>query len=274
MPAPCPGCPAPEDGVTTSRLDAIPTDWSLLRNAFQGTVTLAGPARNALVLRYNRAIRRYLVALLKAESDAEDVAQEVLANLLTGKFAAADADKGRFRDYLKRAVRNTALNFLRKEQRRKARDRGWFLRSERPAAAPPSLAGPDDSDPEWTAQWRRLVLEHTFERLRAYQHGRADLVYFELMKARADQPDADNKRLAERLHAATGRRLSDGAFRAMLLRARRKFAELLLEEVASGLNTATPLRVEEELVELGLMEYVRDFLPQDWHTRGELREPD
>src|SRR4051812_26095858 len=101
------------------RLDEIGTSWSLLRRAHQGP--MIGAARNALVLRYYQAIARYLNDLMKDEEDASEVAQDVLVRLLNGNFTGATAEKGRFRDYLKKAVRNTALTFLRLKQKRAAR---------------------------------------------------------------------------------------------------------------------------------------------------------
>ena len=47
---------------------------------------------------------------------------------------------------------------------------------------------------------------------------------------------------------------------------------LLTEEIARCLDDPTPERVEEELAESGLLEYVRDFLSPAWRTRGELRD--
>ena len=35
---------------------------------------------------------------------------------------------------------------------------------------------------------------------------------------------------------------------------------------------ATPDEIEEGLIDLGLIEYVRPFLPDDWRENGELRE--
>jgi hypothetical protein len=39
-----------------------------------------------------------------------------------------------------------------------------------------------------------------------------------------------------------------------------------------GLADPSPDRVTEELAALGLLEYVRDFLPPDWSARGKLVE--
>ena len=77
--------------------------------------------------------------------------------------------------------------------------------------------------------------------------------------------------IAKALQAA-GKRFRADAVRQQLRRARLRFAELLVQEVARGIDDPTPARLEEELIDVGLMEYVRDFLPADWRTTGELRE--
>lgn len=264
-----PAAPAPDDGAPPSRFDAIATDWSLLRRAGASTGALTEPARHTLVLRYRRAIRRYLVALLQNETDAEDVAQDVLRRILDGKFAKAEAARGRFRHYLKQALRRAAGSFVQRDRIQQERRKRWFDRFRRADDTPLDFDLSAEQERQWLTQWRLAVLEHTFERLEDYQREHPGCVYVELLRARAAYPDDDNQQLAGRLLAATGP-LKNGAFRALLMRARRRFAELLLEEVAAGLDDATPAAVEEELVELGLLELVRDFLPPDWRTRGEL----
>jgi hypothetical protein len=47
---------------------------------------------------------------------------------------------------------------------------------------------------------------------------------------------------------------------------------MLLEEVSRLITNPTPERVQEELATIGLMEYVKDFLPTDWKKTGELTD--
>src|SRR5262249_23195157 len=82
------------------RLEDISTEWSLIHNPVQ------------FVMRYAPAIQRYLAALIKPPSDAEDVAKEFFLRVVKNGFVHARRERGRFRDYVKTAVRNTALNFL------------------------------------------------------------------------------------------------------------------------------------------------------------------
>ena len=67
--------------------------------------------------------------------------------------------------------------------------------------------------------------------------------------------------LAARTSTLTGRPLRADAFRKQVSRARFMLAKLLVREVIQTLDRPTPEQVKEELVELSLWEYVRDFLP-------------
>src|SRR5262245_12884862 len=135
-----PGCqPAP-------RLNDISTCWLRARD----------PAY--LAARYALAIRRYLEALLKNAHDAEEVAQDFLLRVHEQGLDGADPGRGRFRDYLKKAVRNAALNFLRREQA--PGRRALPLRPEGLADA----AGPR-AERQWLAEWRRGLLERAWQAL-------------------------------------------------------------------------------------------------------------
>ena len=59
-----------------SRIDAIPTQWSLVRDAHQaGTPQTAAAARQAIVLRYAKSIRRYIGGIVKQSDDADELAR-------------------------------------------------------------------------------------------------------------------------------------------------------------------------------------------------------
>jgi DNA-directed RNA polymerase specialized sigma24 family protein len=245
-----------------ARLDEIATDWSLLRLAHQPSVTGSGPARDALALRYNGAIRSYVGALVKEEHDADELAQEALVRILRGTFSGADPQRGRFRDLLKVAVQNLVRTYWTRKQRRTGKNIDVS-----------NLAEADSlSDGEWTAQWQRSVLQLTWAALQAFEREHPGSIAWTLLRLRADHPDDDSTELAARLSQAIGRTIQPAAMRQQLRRARLRFAQLVVEEVARGLDDPTPERVVEELIEVGLMEYVRDFLPPDWRARGELRE--
>jgi DNA-directed RNA polymerase specialized sigma24 family protein len=254
----------PENAGQPARLNDIATNWSLLRLAHQDSVTTAGAARNSLVLRYNGAIRNYLGLLIQDEQDADDVAHVLVVRLLNGDFAGADPERGRFRDYLAVAARNLVRSYW----ERKGRGRGAAVDVEQLPAA----AGASPCDEQFLSAWRKSMLDRAWAALEEYQRTHTSSVSWTMLRLRADHPDEDSAQLAARLSRATGRPFRAAAMRQQLRRARLRFAQFLLEEVARGLNDPTPERVEEELIDTGLIDYVRDFLPPDWRTRGELQE--
>jgi RNA polymerase sigma-70 factor (ECF subfamily) len=66
--------------------------------------------------------------------------------------------------------------------------------------------------------------------------------------------------MAEQLSATLGKPLTAAGVRQTLHRAREKFADLVLEEVLHSLATPTVEQLEEELTELGLLDYCRPAL--------------
>jgi RNA polymerase sigma-70 factor (ECF subfamily) len=244
------------DASGGSRLDAIGTQWSLVRQAHvSGQPQAIGAARQTLVLRYAKAVRRYVGGMVKKAEDADELAQEVVVRLLKGDFAGADPNRGRFRDLLKTAVRNMVHNHWAKSNRR------------RPADVALDSVAEDRPDPEWDAAWQQNVLDHAWASFKEQERGSPS---FTLMKLRTEFPDDTSDQLAEKLSAKTGTVVRPDACRQMLRRARLRFAEVLLREVQVGLAEPSAERVVEELAGLGLLEYVRDFLPADWKASGRL----
>src|SRR5438105_15492605 len=89
--------PVPEPVTQKLRLDQITTVWSMLGD----------PAK--FIMRYAPAIQRYFVAMIPNRHDAEEAIQDFLMRVMQSGFVKADAQRGRFRDYLRTAVRHAAL---------------------------------------------------------------------------------------------------------------------------------------------------------------------
>ncbi len=239
------------------RLDAITTRWSLIRQA-RASDPAAKAARSVLVLRYAKAVRSYVGGMLKDATDADELAQDVIVRLLKGDFAGADPTRGRFRDLLKTAARNMVRHFWEKQARR------------RPVDADLGLVAAEPGDDPWLASWQKTVLDHTWAELREFERDNPKNPAHTLLRLRTEFPDATSDELAAKLGQRTGTPIRADACRQVLRRARLKFAEFLIDEVRLGLDDPSPMRVEEELGALELLEYVRDFLPADWRDKGEL----
>jgi hypothetical protein len=225
-----------------SRLEDISTEWAIVRD----------PAR--FVIRYSRAIRNYLRALVPSSHNAEEVAQEFFLRVTQHGFFHTRESGGRFRDYLKTAVRNAALNFLQRQ------------RSLSPTG-PAALAGVPDktqvgADQAWVAEWRQCLLSRACHALERHQDQSPGNLFHTVLTMVVDNPLDDMKTLADRTSALIGRPLQAEAFRKQISRARRMLARLLVQEVAQTLHNPTPEQIKEELIELAFWEYVRGFVSE------------
>jgi hypothetical protein len=222
-------------------IDQISTHWPMITDPVQ------------FVMRYGPAIQGYLSALLKNPYEVEEVSQNFILRVLqTGLVQEGDV-RGRFRSYLITAVKNAALTHLRRRQP---------LQPDN--AALQNVAAPQEdllaADQAWLSEWRRCLLLSVWERLEEHQRQAPGNLCHTVLRLTADHPDEDSRQLAARASAALGRPLQPEAFRKQVSRARRLFAELVVKEVERTLRDPTPERVDEELVSLNLLKYVRPFL--------------
>src|SRR5262249_47620674 len=84
--------------------------------------------------------------------------------------------------------------------------------------------------------------------------------FYAVLRFRAKHPDLHSPQIAGQLSARWGRPLTAVGVRQLLHRAREEFAELLLDEVGRSLDGPAAERLEEELIDLGLLEYCRPAL--------------
>lgn len=234
------------------RLDMINTQWSLVRRAHGDASLTAEEARRALVLRYSPAVRRYVGAIVRNDAEADDLAQDVVLRLMRGDFGGADASRGRFRDLLKTSLRNMVRNHWAKQNRRRPADvEVHDLPLEAESAA----------DDPWLEAWRNNLLDLTWANLEDYERTHKGSVAFTVLRLRADHPDDSSDELAGKLSAILGKPVRADSVRQQLKRARDRFAELLVKQVADVLDDPAPDRIQEELSDLGLLDRIRDFLP-------------
>jgi hypothetical protein len=103
------------------------------------------------------------------------------------------------------------------------------------------------------------LLARAWEQLRDAErrHGRP---FYTILRCRVEHPDATSQELAERLSERLEKTLTAGNLRVLVHRARDKFAEFLLEEVAASLDSGSLDHLEQELIDLRLHDYCRDML--------------
>jgi hypothetical protein len=228
-----------------SILEHISTHWPVVGDPVQ------------FVFRYAPAVRRYVGALVENAHDADDVVQDFLTRAVGRPFQPEQIRKGRFRDYLKAVLRNAAISHFRRGARRPtAADCSTF----------PARDVDDAADRAWLTEWRGCLLQRAWEALEQHEHRAPEGMAYTSLRLAADYPHESSASLAARASALTGRSVGVDAFRKQLSRARRHFAQMLVQEIRQTLEHPRAEDVVEELCDLGLMEYVRDFLPEPFRT--------
>jgi RNA polymerase sigma-70 factor (ECF subfamily) len=219
----------------------VATQWDLIGD----------PAH--VIKRYEPAIRRYFLALIRNRDDAEEAAQDFFLRIVRSGFAGASRERGRFRDYLRKSVRNAAFNFLRS---RRGRHPDALL-----AAAARQCEG--TSAEEGQDRIRRILLKQAFRALARHEQKSEGNLCYTVLCAVAKAPSDSCLALAERVSRQTGRSLTAAAFRKQVSRARRLLAAQLVKEVTGTLDNPSAGQVREELVALGLWDRVRPYLSRD-----------
>jgi RNA polymerase sigma-70 factor (ECF subfamily) len=238
----------PQEGFE-HRLSRISTMWTVLRQAHDGPADVVAAAQHALLERYGGAVHRYLLAIVRDPHAADDLTQEFGLSLVKGAFHKADPQRGRFRDYVK-----TALFHLVTHYHRQQTGRVQLL-------APDSLklsnvASRDDvAERQFDESWREELLARAWEAL-----AEAQPVFYSVLRCRAAHSEWTAAQLANELSRQLDKPFSAAAIRQSLHRARDKFAELLIEEVAESLECPTVEQITEELGELNLLTYCQPIL--------------
>jgi RNA polymerase sigma-70 factor (ECF subfamily) len=248
-----------------SRLSKIDTVWTMLQRAHQQHDSAAELARNELLLRYYGAVYRYLRAMVHDAAVAEELAQEFAVRFLRGDFSQADAQRGRFRDFLKTAVRHLALDYW--QRQKKEKDKGPRPLEEDPAAAGPAAAEPPDSDQAFLTAWREALLASTWKALAQFEEATGH-PYHTVLRVKVGPPELHSAQVAQELGVRLGKTFTELSVRQTLHRARKRFAELLVAEVAASLPTTDPERLELELIELGLLDFCRPALRRPGRRAG------
>lgn len=236
----------PDDTEFDQRLSGIHTKWTVIRNAHAGGDAESSRAQAELAQRYLGAIYRYILGAVRDPHVADDLAQVFAVRLLEGRFSGASPERGRFRDFIRRSVRNLINDHFRKPGTPTAPE-------DFPEPAAPPEEAPDDFD----QRWREELFDRTWVAL-AQSERESGQPYYTVLKRKSENPELRAAQIAEQLTRETGKPVNEAGVRKTVQRAREKFASLLLDEVGRSLQSSDLAVIEQELIDLGLYEYCKD----------------
>lgn len=188
------------------------------------------------VLRYLTPMRRQLIAVLGAESQADEALKLLLAHLISAGFG--DYKQGRLRDFLVRGMRSAAKN--------RSND---MSQAERANVDLDQLTV--DAKP-WLKFWREGLLERAWRSLERHEHAHPDAPLYSVLHMATTNPNATPAMLAVQINTELGMNLDERLVRKTLPEARTMFAQLVADEVAETLEAPQIDDVKREITQLGL----------------------
>ena len=222
------------------------TMWLMVKGAANGSSPQAQQALESLCRAYWEPIYAFIRRSGKTPHDAEDLTQRFFMHLLQdNRLQYAQPEKGRFRSFLQRSIKN----FLVDDWRRKPipeRTAGGLIEIDAEQGEDRYRHEPADQlDPETIFQrvWARKVMDLALARLRA-EYGLASLEgLFDYLHSFLP----DNEPLCSRAEAAQRLGMSSAALDTAFHRFKRRYKELLRSEIAETLDTPTKKEVENEM---------------------------
>lgn len=242
---------------SASRLSKIDTLWSVVCDA-HGQSDERQPAQELLLNRYGLAIKRYLLASLRDADLAEEVFQDFALKFIKGDLKAVAPQKGKFRVYVKTVLANLIRNHQRKRARsQRLGDTG--MEQDIASEIEASCEANDEADRLLIRKWREDLLTRTWAAMAA-DASEGNHLYEPILKYRVEHPAETYEQLRVALAKICGRDVTQGNARILVHRAREKFAQLLIQLVIDSLPAGNLDDVQDELAELGLLDYCRDTL--------------
>ena len=236
-------------------INQIDTIWPVLMQAHGENPAQINAAQQAILMRYRPAVYRYLSACLGNTYDAEEVCQEFSLRLIRGDFRNADPEKGRFRDLLKTALYHLIIDHH-KKKRKQMPQIGEGM--PEPAADFDSVCA---SDRQFLATWRSNLLNQTWEALAVIERETGKPLHT-VLHYRASNPEMRSADIAKGLSVVLEKEVTPEWVRKWQHLGKKKFAELLLHEVAISLRVPDPDAVEQELIDLEIYQYCKPALDE------------
>ena len=206
-------------------------------------------AQAALVERYQAAVYRYLLAAVRDLDMADELYQEFALRLGARRLWPCGPE-ARPVSRLYQICCHQSGHGLSTETEEPAPGGSGARRAQAPA-----IEG-FDSDREFLAGWRKSLLDRVWESMAAAQEPDG-IPFYTILRFRTDHPELSGGGLVEQLNARLRptQPYADAGLRKILQRAREKFTDLLVEEVAHSMRAPSIDQLEQELIDLGFQAY-------------------
>lgn len=246
-----------ETSIGGSRRDFPSTSWNLIRGAGKSR----GEHLERLIYLYWKPAYLYLRAAgRKSVEDAKDLTQDFFARLIERKdWERLTPERGSFRGFLKRALKNFMIDAARREQARKPGEGLFLFRFEEVRDSHPTV----DPERAFDREWIKTVLRDSIRDLEARLKKEGSSNLFDVFRLYCLQGDASGEAsessrfLKGDLEGTTyagvaaqlGLRESD--VRKRLARCRAVLREIVVERIRDYSSSEDEVRVEFEKIVKG-----------------------
>jgi len=239
-----------EDARFRHRNDANFPDtmWFMVKGAANTASPQAQESLESLCRAYWEPIYAFIRRTGKSPHDAEDLTQRFFMHLMKdNRLRHAKPEKGRFRYFLQRSIKNFLVDDWRRKPAPERNGRLIEVDAEQ-GENRYQLERADQLDPEKIFQrvWARKVMELAMVRLKAeYEASRMEALFDHLHSLLPG-----NEPICSRAEAAQRLDMTSNALDTAFYRIKKRYKELLRHEIADTLDEPTKKDVENELVAL------------------------
>jgi RNA polymerase sigma-70 factor (ECF subfamily) len=226
------------------------THWSVVLNAGRGDSPQASAALAKLCQTYWYPVYTFVRRLGHSPEDSKDLTQEFFFRLVEKNYLKSlDRETGKFRSFLLVVLKRFLANEWDRANRQKRGGGRQIISLDEMDTELRYLAEPvDDCTPEkvFERRWARTLLEQVVNRLQGEMSEAGKEGLFRELKdfLGGDGGGGSYSEVAARCQ------MNEGALRVAVHRMRRRYREILREEIAS--TVASPEQIEDELQHLFL----------------------
>ena len=198
----------------------------------------------AVIVRYLSPMRQQLIQWTGSEAIADDSLKMLIGHLVAQGFG--QHGRGRMRDFLIRGIRSAAKAKI-----------GEMAENNRPAI---DFSTWKVDSPDWIANWRGELLARVWRELERDEHQELSRPLYTILKTTTAHPRETAEILAVRINTESDIAVDPATIQTLIAPARKRFAELVLQEVTQTLDDRTEAAIMAELNAIGLADPVEKWL--------------